>query len=111
MLDSAAIASSHVGAEFIGLARVFRNVVQAEDRAADAVLNAIARPLKERLRRHPKLRPEHPMGVLRQYAASMPTTLRIGPAHVACVRTEFAISEHRISSSWLHHDKLGCRGP
>jgi hypothetical protein len=41
MLDTAA-ASSRVGAEFIGLARVFRTGVQAEDRAVDDALNAIA---------------------------------------------------------------------
>ena len=103
MLDSAA--SSHVGAEFIGLARVFRNVVQAEDHAVDRALNAIAAPLRERLRHHPKLRPEQPMGALRQWAETVPTVFLIGRPRVACVRTEFAICEHRISSSWLYKDE------
>jgi hypothetical protein len=62
MLDAAA--STLCRPEFIGLARQFRNVVQAEDRAADAALKVITRPLSERLRRHPKLRTEQPMGVL-----------------------------------------------
>jgi hypothetical protein len=103
VLDSPA--SSRVPVEFIGLARQFRTVVQAEDRAVDRAQNLIAAPLRERLRKHPRLRPETPMGVLRAWAETVPTTLRIGRLHVACVRTEFAISEHRISSSWPYNDE------
>jgi hypothetical protein len=103
VLDAAT--SSRVPAEFTGAARVFRTAVQAEDRVVDRALNVIARPLKERLRRHPKLRPEQPMGVLRQWAQSVPTGFLLGHPHVVCLRTEFAITEHRISSSWLYNDE------
>jgi hypothetical protein len=79
-------------------------LVIAGRKLVDAALNAITPPLRERLRKHPKLRPEQPMGVLRAWAETMPTTFRVGRARVAHVRTEFAIREHRISTSWLHDD-------
>jgi hypothetical protein len=102
MLDSPT--SSHVPMEFVGLARLFRNQVAAEDRLVDAALNALTPPLRERLRRKPALRPEQPMGVLRAWAETVPAAFRVGRARVAHVRTEFAIREHRISTSWLHDD-------
>jgi hypothetical protein len=44
------------------------------------------------------------MGVLRAWAETVPATFRVGRARVAHVRTEFAIREQRISTSWLHND-------
>jgi hypothetical protein len=102
MLDSAT--SSRVPVEFIGMARVFRNQVAIEDKQIDAALNAITPPLCERLRKHPKLRPEMPMSCIRAWAETVPAVFRVGRARVAVVRTEFAIREVRISTSWLHND-------
>jgi hypothetical protein len=96
-----ATASTRVRAEFVGLARQFRNVVQAEDRAVDRVQNVIAAPLRDRLRHHPKLRSEQPMGVLRQYAGSMPTTLRIGRPRAHRVRHQRA--SHQLVLALQRH--------
>jgi hypothetical protein len=106
MLDSATSStSSHVPGEFIGLGRQFRNVVHAEDRAIDAAVDVIIAPLRERLRKHPRLRAETPLGVVRQWAQSVPSIFRIGHPRVAHHKTEFVIREHRILSSWLHNDE------
>jgi hypothetical protein len=44
------------------------------------------------------------MGVLRTWAATAPMGFRVGHVRAAVVRTEFAIREYRISTSWLHDD-------
>jgi hypothetical protein len=90
-----------VPAEFTGLARQFRTAVQAEDHRVDQALAVIEPPIRERLRTHPKLRPEAPMGVLRAWAETVPSAFRLGPSRIARVRTEFAINENRITSSWI----------
>jgi hypothetical protein len=96
--------TSRVPVEFLGLARQFRNVVAAEDRVVDAALDVISQPLRERLRRKPSLRRETPMGCLRQFAESVPVTFAVGRPKVAYSRSEFAISENRITTSWIHDD-------
>jgi hypothetical protein len=105
-LDSA-VASTRVPAEHLGQARLFRNQVAAEDRIVDAALSAITKPLVERLRQHPKLRPQQPMGALRQWAETMPTGLCIGRPRVAHHKSDIAISEHRITVSWLQDEAWG----
>jgi hypothetical protein len=76
---------------------LIRNQVAAEDKVVDAALTTITAPLRERLRHHPKLRPEQPMGVLR--ARGDRARGVSWASAVACVRTAFAIREHRISAS------------
>jgi hypothetical protein len=104
MSTAVAASTSRVPVEFLGLARQFRNAVAVEDRAVEAALDAIAEPLRDRLRRKPALRRETPLGALRQFAETVPATFSVGRSRVAYARTEFAISEHRITSSWLHDD-------
>jgi hypothetical protein len=109
MLDAAS--SSRVGAEFTGLARMFRSAVKAEDKQVDVALAMITTPLRARLRRHPRLRPEAPMGTLRTWAESMPTSFRLGHPRIAHHKTEFAIAEHRLSASWISDRSWGDDAP
>jgi hypothetical protein len=103
MLD--APVSARVGAEFTGLARVFRSTVMAVDRECDAVLNKIARPLRERLRRKPTLRPEHAIEANRAWGKLMPNEYRLGERRFFPARTEFIIAETRLSGSWIYNDE------
>ncbi len=70
----------------------------------DAALETITEPLHARLRRHPKLRPEHPAIVASQYSRLIPSQYRIGKIVGTRHRTEFAIVETRACVSWLQCD-------
>jgi hypothetical protein len=72
------VPSRPVPAEFLGLARVFREAVKQVDRRLDALIDTIAQPLHARLARHPALRPEQPMAVVRAWGQTVPAALRIG---------------------------------
>jgi hypothetical protein len=91
-----------VPAEHLGQARLFRDSVRQVDRRLDALIDVVAQPLRARLARHPALRPEQPMSVIRAWGQTIPAALRIGPPRVARARTEFSIAETRITVSWLN---------
>jgi hypothetical protein len=97
----------YVPAEHLGQARVFRDSVRAVDRLVDAALAVIAKPLRQRLARHPALRSETPMGVLRTWAQTVPADFRLAPSRVMHARTEFAITELRVSGSWIRDQAWG----
>ncbi len=96
--------STPVPAEARGRARVFRNEVKAIDVQFDAAIALIVAPLRERLRRHSKLRPEHPSITAVQYDRLIPTEFRIGPITGTRHKTSFAIEETRVVVSWLTCD-------
>ena len=88
--------SSRVPAEFVGLARAFRNRVDAADRAIRPALRAVARPLEQRLTRHPMLRAEHLVDAEREWRRRMPAEFRLGDVAVQRSRSAFSISETRL---------------
>lgn len=100
-------APARVGAEFLGLARRFRDGVRVEDHAFDAAVAAITKPLRARLMRHPKLRHEHIASVDRLYRLTIPSTFRVGELTIVKDRVQFAVSERRICVSWLRDDAWG----
>jgi hypothetical protein len=83
---------------------MFRNEVKLIDVAMDKALAVITGPLRARLRRHPKLRPEMLPEVARLYEQSIPARFRIGRIEGSRHKTEFAIVERRICVSWLVDD-------
>jgi hypothetical protein len=95
-----------VPAEYLGQARVFRESVRRVDRLVDATVEVIAKPLRVRLARHSKLRPETPLGVTRAWT-TVPADYRIGASRVMHARTEFAIAETRVSGSWITDQAWG----
>jgi hypothetical protein len=84
---------------------VFRQAVQSEDRAFDRALAVICKPLRLRLRSHPKLRHETIAGAQRLYRLTMPAGFRLGEVLVEPDRATFSISERRVTASWLHDTK------
>jgi hypothetical protein len=102
MLDAAA--SSRVGSEFVGLARVFRDTVRREDEQLEHALRAaIARAAASASEVAPG---ETPLGVIHAWA-NMPSLFRIGHPKIAYVRTEFAIEEQRLCVSWIRDEGWG----
>jgi hypothetical protein len=94
-----------VPAEFRGLARQFRTAVQVEDKAFDRALAVICKPLRLRLRSHPKLRHETIAGAVRLYRLTVPADFRLSEPTIEPDRETFAISERRVTASWLHDTK------
>jgi hypothetical protein len=92
---------ARVGAEFLGRARQFRTSVRDEDVAFDNAVRTIAAPLAARLHRHPRLRHEHIAIAAKLYQASVPATFRIGEVEIVRDRKAFAISETRLTSTWM----------
>ena len=101
MLDQV---NTRVPAEFIGLARAFRNEVRATDIQMDKALATICKPLKARLARTTKLRAAMLPDFGRSYQQSIPERYRIGTITAARDRVEFAITETRLVVSWLIDD-------
>jgi hypothetical protein len=99
------LAGTPVSAEHRGLARAFRNKVMRVDKAMDAALAAIIAPLRTRLQRHPKLRREQVAISEALYRKTIPSAFRFGTIEVMKDRTEFAISEIRLSGSWITCDQ------
>jgi hypothetical protein len=95
---------TRVPAEFIGSARVFRNAVRKTDLEFDDVLALITKPLRARLRHHPKLRAEMLPDLARKYDQMIPPEFRIGKVTGAHHKSEFAIEEQRICVSWFRSD-------
>jgi hypothetical protein len=94
-----------VPAEARGLARQFRASVRTEDLAFDAALAAIVKPLRSRVRHHPRLRHEQLAQAGRLYRTTIPSGFRIGAAAIAPDRATFEIREHRLTASWLHDSR------
>ncbi len=103
MLDAPTL-SAPVGAWARGQGRLFRSAVKLVDLQFDAALDTITAPLRARLKRHPKLRPEGPDVVASQYSRLIPSQYRIGKITGTRHRTEFAIVETRACVSWLTCD-------
>jgi hypothetical protein len=97
-----------VGAEYVGLARVFRAAVQQVDQRCHDTLVDIAQPLRERLARKPRLRPEHVFEAIRSYHALVPVECRIGALQGARGgKTDFIVQETRLMPSRLKCDDWG----
>jgi hypothetical protein len=90
-----------VGAEFRGLARRFRNEVQAEDVRLEKALPAVTAPLVARLRRHPRLRHELVVAAVHLHRKLVPATFRLGEIMAIPSRDEFAIIETRLTATWM----------
>lgn len=97
--------NTRVPAEFIGLARAFRNEVRAADVAMDKALDAICKPLHERLKRNPKLRAAMLPEFARRYTELIPVRFRIGEVGGTRHKTEFAVIETRLCVSWMINDR------
>jgi hypothetical protein len=92
---------SRVGAEWRGLARLYRDRVKAEDHLFERASRTIASALRERLRRHPRLRHEQVAGTLRNWRCGIPTTFRLGNLTTNLDRDHFEIAEPRLTGSVL----------
>jgi hypothetical protein len=84
------LAGQRVGFEWIGLARAFRSEVRAVDLRMERALVTVCAPLRERLRRKPRLRAEAPHDIARRYAELVPARFRIGAVEAARDRCDFA---------------------
>jgi hypothetical protein len=89
-----------VGAEWRGQARLYRDRVKAEDLTFERASRTIAAALRERLKRHPRLRHEQVAGTLRTWR-SLPSTFRLGNLTTNLSRDEFEIAEPRLTGSVL----------
>jgi hypothetical protein len=98
---SATLDPPRLGAEHRGQARLFRDAVKAGDHELARVVGSIARPLRARLARHPRLRCEQIMQAERLYRALTPARFRLGPIEVERDRDAFRIAELRLTSTWL----------
>jgi hypothetical protein len=98
-----------VPAEFLGLARAYRNQVHAADQACAVALRGIITPLRMRLARKPTLREENIVHAGRAWSKFMPAAFRIGETRIVRTRREFVIAEDRISVSWLQAARWGER--
>jgi hypothetical protein len=107
---SEVITRQRVGAEFVGLARVFRGLVQHVDQRVHDALVDIAQPLRKRLREHPRLRSEQASGALRLYHLLVPEQCRIS-IDAARHKTDFMVVEQRLMPSRLRHDDWGDSEP
>ena len=67
----------------------------------EAALAALTAPLRARLKRHPKLRPEQIAGVERAYTRTIPAKFTVGGIPGAKTKSEFAVTETRLTASWL----------
>jgi hypothetical protein len=101
---SATLDRPRVGAEWRGLARVYRDRVKVEDLAFERTSSTIASALRTRLKRHPRLRHEQMAGAVRNWRCGIPTTFRLGNLTTTLDRDEFAIAEPRLGVTWLHDD-------
>jgi hypothetical protein len=88
--------------EFVGLARLFRGQCKVEDSAYDGAVLAIAKPLKARLTRHPKLRHEQIAQAERLYRSTVPAKFRVGELAIERDRAKFGIAEVRICPAWFN---------
>jgi hypothetical protein len=95
------------GREFVGLARRFRNAVVSEDALIEAAFQRLDGPILARLRRKPKLRPEQPRAIVRAWVMTLPADFRLGPPLVVYQRGGFAITETRLTASWITDDAWG----
>jgi hypothetical protein len=91
-----------VPVEYVGLARRFRDAVQAIDTETDRALAAITAPLRARARRHPKLRHEQIAQAERVYRGTVPSDFRIGTIAIDRDRASFRIAETRICPTWMN---------
>lgn len=93
-----------IPAEYTGLARDFRRRVLATDDVANAAIDRVTQPLRERLERKPALRPEMVRPAVAAWEAAMPATFRID-REVAMTRKALLIVEMRIvGSQWRDDD-------
>jgi hypothetical protein len=99
---SEVLAPSRLGAQWTGLARLFRGQCKAEDSAYDAALLPIVRPLKARLAHHTRLRHEQVAQAERVYRSTVPSRFRVGEIEVIRDRDAFRIAETRITPAWFH---------
>ncbi len=97
--------SARVGTEYVGRARVFRDTIVAVDKQVSAALAEITTPLRTRLRRFPSLRHEQVMGAERAWRRLIPVAFRIGAVRINRGRTEFEISETRVTASLLYDNQ------
>jgi hypothetical protein len=98
---SAAMAAPSVAAEFLGLARTFRNGVDMVDPVAIAAVDTIARSLRARLRRRQKMTASVEIAMDRQWRATVPAIGRLALETRVEARS-LHIRELRLSSSRIH---------
>jgi hypothetical protein len=91
-----------VPAEYRGCARLFRDEVKRIDEQMDVALATISAPLIARLRRRHRLRHELIAGAVKIYRKVVPPAFRFGEIEVHPNRDHFAISECRLTASWIN---------
>jgi hypothetical protein len=106
---SAALTHSgpRVSAEFRGLARVFRAEVRAVDMRFEAALAALLQPLRERLKRHPRLREEQVKIAALAYRRETPGEFRLGALTIIPDRGHFMVQETRLIATWFNATAWG----
>jgi hypothetical protein len=78
--------------------------VRAVDARFEAALSTILAPLRERLKRHPRLREEQAKIATLRYRRLVPAEFRIGELETAPDRDALRISEQRLTATWMHSD-------
>jgi hypothetical protein len=101
---SAALTHSgpRVSAEFRGLTRLFRDRVRAVDMQFEQALVAVLAPLRERLKRHPRLREEQVKIAVLTYRREIPTEFRLGELTITPDRDCFEVRETKLIATWFN---------
>jgi hypothetical protein len=94
--------SPRVSAEARGQVRLFRAEVRAADTRFDAALDAVLAPLRERLKRHPRLREEQARIAGLAYRRETPGEFRLGELTILPDRDCFQIAETRLIATWFN---------
>jgi len=101
---------NRVPSEYAGLARLFHREVQIDDREAEKAHRVITKPLRYRVQRHPRLRPEQVAGAIRQYRQLVPSRFRIGELAINPDRASFSIADRRLLVTWLNAETWNAPG-
>jgi hypothetical protein len=88
--------SHHLGAEFVGQARVFRNRVIDEECQLSLCLEASLQPVRSRRRCKPTLRKDAFISLLRQWQHTYPKTYRLSSSVCGDAKYGFIIAGHYL---------------
>jgi hypothetical protein len=93
--------SPRVTAEARGWVRVFRAEVRAADERFETALAGVITPLRERLRRHTRLREEQARIAALAYRREAPPEFRLGELSITPDRDRFMVQETRLIATWF----------
>jgi hypothetical protein len=99
--------AKHVGAEFVGLARVFRNQVTEEERRLDACLATLLLPIRKRLQTKPTIR-DSQFQELKRGWDQFPKRFRLSSDYTGDAKYGFAFRGHWLRpGTWSTNDWCG----